>query len=398
MAASHTRTAPRRPSTPSPSRQRRIRGEGSIYELAGGGWRGAAIVVDPITGRRVRRYLSGPTADAVRVKLTKLQGDADRGVTLAGPRLTVGTYLARWIASIGGTVRPSTVRGYESHVRTIWTPLIGSIPLAKLSPADVERAMGALTTRGLSPLTVRGARATLRRALSRAVRDGLIQRNVASLAAAPRVPGWEIEYLPIPAIKAMIAATAADEYGPAWAVAVTSGVRLGELCGLQWPDVDLKAGALTVRRALARDGANGWALAEPKTTRSRRTIPLAAAARVALGDQQRRQDAARAALGRAWQDRTGAIFTDRAGRPVTPTILSRAWHETADRLALGVPFRALRHSAATAWLTAGVPLLVVSQTLGHTSIGITAQHYSAVAPELRSQTASAMDRALGGEL
>ena len=113
---------------------------------------------------------------------------------------------------------------------------------------------------------------------------------------------------------------------------MTTGVRLGELCGLQWPDVDLAAGTLTVRRALARDGANGWALAEPKTTRSRRTIPLAAAARSALEDQRARQDAARAAVGEArlagsdGRDLHGSRRSSASRRRSCPC----AWRETAE--------------------------------------------------------------------
>jgi integrase len=190
----------------------------------------------------------------------------------------------------------------------------------------------------------------------------------------------------------MIEATVADEYGPAWTLAATTGLRLGELLGLSWADVN--AGSLTVRRSLARNAAGGFSLAEPKTLRSHRTIPLPVAARAALEDQRGRQAAAREAAGRAWQDRDGLVFTDTVGRPIPPATMSKAWLATSRRLGLGVPFRALRHTAATTWLRAGVPLVVVADALGHTGVAITAAHYAAVAPELRAATADAMDRAL----
>jgi integrase len=381
-------------SKPTATRKRRPRGDGSVYQTKAGTWRGAVLVTDPVTGRQKRRYLSGRTAELVRSKVRRLRDDAERGITSAGPRLTTGSYVAGWLEAVRPTIRPATFRGYSSHVRTYWRPAIGAIPLAKLTPTDIERAMSALTARGVGPVTIRSARTTLRIALGRAVRDGLVNRNVAALSAGPRVPGHEIDYLDVAQIRTMMEATAADEYGAAWTIAATTGLRLGELLGLAFDDIDTTAGTLTVRRALARDAVGGWSLAEPKTSRSRRTIPLPAAARAAVEDQRGRQDAARAAAGTAWQDRTGLLFTDAVGRPLPPGHVSKAWRATADRLGLAVPFRALRHTAATAWLRAGVPLIVVSQALGHTGIAITAAHYAAVAPELRSATADAMDRAL----
>ncbi len=367
---------------------------GSIYRVDGGTgrWRGALVVTDPRTGHRIRRVVSGRSKAEATRRLEALKASAASGTVPTDQ--TVGAFLTGWLEAVRPTIRPSTFRGYSSHVRTYWAPAIGTVPLARLAPTDVERAMTALTARGIGPVTIRSARTTLRIALGRAVRDGLVSRNVAALSAGPRVPGREIDYLDVSQVRTMMEATAADEYGAAWTIAATTGLRLGELLGLSFDDIEVRAGTLTVRRSLARDAAGGWSIAEPKTRGSRRTIPLPVVARAAVEDQRGRQDAARAAAGTAWQDRTGLLFTDAVGRPLTPGQVSKAWRATADRLGLAVPFRALRHTAATTWLRAGVPLIVVSQALGHTSIAITAAHYAALAPELRSATADAMDRML----
>ena len=110
----------------------------------------------------------------------------------------------------------------------------------------------------------------------------------------------------------------------------------GELLGLAWTDVDADAGTLSVRRSLARAADGGWSLSETKTSRSRRTIPLPAAAKAALETQRGRQTIARVAAGRAWQDRAGLIFSDPIGRPLVPYAVSKEWRRTSDRLALGV--------------------------------------------------------------
>ena len=194
-------------------------------------------------------------------------------------------------------------------------------------------------------------------------------------------------------VRRLLDATAANEYGNVYALAVSTGLRLGELLGLAWPDVT--AETLTVRRSLAMAREGGWTLAQPKSIRSRRTIPLPTRARDALARERDRQAAARAAAGPAWQDLDGLVFTDSLGRPLRPEGVSYAFQRA--RAAAGLPrvrFHDLRHSAATLMLAEGVPLAVISEWLGHSGIAITAAHYAAVVPELRREAADAMDRAL----
>jgi integrase len=237
-------------------------------------------------------------------------------------------------------------------------------------------------------------RATLRRALHDAERDGLVSRNVAGLARPPRITRREMHPLSAAEVRELVEATRDDAMGPLWALAVGSGLRLGELLGQTWADVE--AGQLVVRRAMARDAGDGWSLAEPKTARSRRTVMLPTIAREALAARRTRQDADKAAAGSAWQDRDGLVFTDTVGRPLRPPDVSDEWRRTRRRLGLRVRLHDLRHTAATLMLGAGVPLKVVSDTLGHSTIAITADIYAHVTPELRREAADAMDRALGG--
>jgi integrase len=295
------------------------------------------------------------------------------------------------------------------HLRVYLVPTLGRVVLARLAPSDVERALLAFLasgrpegsearTRGrrlISPLTVRHIRATLRIALAEAVRDGLVSRNAAADALPPRVPHRPISYLEARDVRRLLDATRDDEIGPAIAVAVSTGLRLGELLGLSWKDIDLGEGTLAVRRSLARTAGGGWALAETKTARSRRTIPLPSTAVAALLRQRDRQARAREAAGTAWQDRESLVFTDSVGRPLKPDCVSYRFQRA--RTAVGLPhlrFHDLRHSAATLMLAEGVALAVISEWLGHSGIAITASHYAAVVPALRRDAADAMDRAL----
>ena len=375
------------------SHRRRTNGEGSIYPAGDGRLRGAITLTNPLTGQSVRRYVSGRTRAEVVRRLEALRGEAAAGAIADE---TTAVYLARWLPTAKARLRPSTYRECVRHVERYFAPVIGAIPLARLSPADVERAMSGLVSTGYSPQTALHARATLRRALHDAQRDGLVLRNAAALARPPRATRHEMRPLTTREVRQLLDATKDQPMGPLFAVAVGTGLRLGELLGLRWSDIG--ESALTVRRSLARAEGGGWALAEPKTARSRRTVMLPAFADAALGQQRSRQAELRAIAGTAWQDRSGMIFTDAVGRPLHPSAVSHAFRAAADSLGLsGVRLHDLRHTAATLLLGAGVPLKVVSETLGHSSIAITADVYAHVTPELRREAADAMDRTLGGQ-
>lgn len=374
-------------------RRRRSNGEGSVYQTADGRWRAALLVTNPIDGTQSRRFVSGRSrAETVR-RLDALRYDAAAGSFTSDE--TTGEYLARWLIGAKGRLRPSTYAECVRHVESYFVPAIGTIPLSRLTALDMERAMAGLLARGYSPATVHHARSTVRRALHDAQRDGLLLRNVAALARPPRAERREMRPMTSIEVRALLDATADDPMGPIFALAVSSGLRLGELLGLYWSDVG--DGALTVRRSLARAEGGGWALAEPKTARSRRTVMLPHVAVDGLQRQQEQQEAARQAVGTAWQDRAGLIFTDAVGRHLQPSAVSHAFRLAADRLGLAsVRLHDLRHTAATLMLGAGVSLKVVSETLGHSSIGITADVYAHVTPKLRREAADAMDRALRG--
>lgn len=374
------------------SHNRRSNGEGSVYRTAEGRWRASLFVRHPDGEHRVRRVVSGRTrADVVR-KLEALRREGPAGFANGE---TTGQYLERWTEAIRPRLRPATHREYARHVTAYFGPL-ADVPLTGLTPGHVERLMAGMLERGLSPQTAAHARATLRRALHDAERDGLVTRNVAGLARPPRVTRKEMHPLTAAEVRGLVEATRDDALGPLWALALGSGLRLGELLGLAWSDIDPDAGQLTVRRAMARAADDGWTLAEPKTSRSRRTVMLPAIAREALARRRTHQEADKATAGTAWQDRAGLVFTDAVGRPLRPPDVSDEWRRTRRRLGLGVRLHDLRHTAATLMLGAGVPLKVVSDTLGHSTISITADIYAHVTPELRREAADGLDRALGG--
>jgi integrase len=286
--------------------------------------------------------------------------------------------------------------GYESMIERHVVPVVGTIPLARLSAADVERVTAAVLDKGLSPQTARNVRNVIRRALGDAARLGMIGRNVAADAEPPRVPHREIEALSPAQVRRLAVATIDQPDGPLYVLAVYTGLRQGELLGLTWDDLD--GSRLTVTRALVRSVAGAPTLGETKTARSRRTIHLAPAAVEALAEQRRRQDLARDAAGDDWQDLDGFIFTDALGRPLRHDGVSARFRTAADALGFGVRFHDLRHSYASAALAAGVPMHVVSRSLGHSSIGTTIDVYGHLDDADRRSAADAIARAFRDEV
>lgn len=391
------------------TKPRRRRGAGSIFTDTAGRTRGAIVLVDPDTGRRYRRTVTGTSRGDVQTKLDKLRGAAESGMApRSGRPLTLAGYVADWLPALRQRVRPATWRAHDAYIRLYLLPALGSTALARLTPSAVERMTAGLlrertdpgsgkVRRALSPTTARGARTTLRLILRDAERDGLVVRNVAALARPPRLVRRELSVLSADETRRLLDGTEDDDLGPLFALAALTGMRQGELLGLRWQDVDLAepAPALTVRRALAR-AEKGYALAEPKTSRSRRTLELAPAAVAALRRRKARQAAERLAAGDTWQDRDGLVFTDTVGRPLRPDDVSHDFRAALAGLRLPhVRFHDLRHGAASLMLAQGVPLKVVSETLGHSGIAITADTYAHLGREQRREAARAMERALG---
>lgn len=376
------------------NRPRRSKGEGSITELPDGRYRGA-IWLPRVDGTLVRKYVRGRTRAEVSRKFTDLRSAADDGLP---DGTTTGEYLAAWVAALPGrNLRPTTRGQYARHIAQYWTPSIGKVELVKLTPLHVEQGMAALTTRGLSATTVRSARVTLRAALADAQRDGKVRRNVAALVKPPEADRPEMRALTAEETGRLLDATRDDPFGPLFALAVSSGLRLGELVALRWTDIDTEARRLTVNQAAFQRDDRTYDFGKPKTKRSRRTVMLSAIAVDALRRQKARQAAARLAAGTAWQDRRNLVFTDVIGRHITPDHVSKAFRVAADRLGFqGVRLHDLRHTFATLALRNGVPLKVVSEALGHVSITVTADVYAHVSADQRREVADAMDRALGG--
>ncbi len=355
----------------------------------------ARYTVQTATGPK-RRTLYGKTRQAVAAKLSKALSNREGGLIYDAGKQTVGEYLDRWLSdSVRDTVRQRTYARYESIVRVHLIPAIGRVKLKALTPAHVRGLYRAKLDTGLAPRSVLHIHRTLSKALKQATDDGLIPRNVAGLVKPPQPRGEEIRPLDREQVRALFEAAgeSGDRLEALYVVAVTTGMRRGELQGLRWEDVDLEAGALQVRRTLS-EPKGGWIFEAPKSGKGRR-IRLTRKATAALRDHRGRQLEERMERGTLWQDH-GLVFPSTVGSPLLGGNLNRAFKATLRRAGLPeIRFHDLRHTCATLLLRQGVNPKYVQELLGHADISLTLNVYSHVLPDMGDAAAGAMDAALG---
>jgi integrase len=380
------RGAHRSPRDPTVVRTRkRGNGEGSVYQRSDGKWCGALVVA----GRR--RVIYGTTRQDAAQKLARAMEAASKGLLRQPSRLTVGGFLERWLEeSVKLRVRPLTYSGYAINVRRHIIPALGDIRLDRLSSEQVQTFLNRKLEDGLSSKTVTYIRQVLRTSLDQGLRWNLISRNVATLVPAPRKERKAIRPLQPHEIGKFLDAVAGRRLEALFVTTLALGLRRGEVLGLQWEDIDIRAGRLRVQRQLLRFGGR-LQLVEPKTDGARRVLDLPQSVVKTLTEHQRRQVIERLEAGAHWDER-GLVFPTSVGTPLDPRSLLRDFRQVMRKGRLpAIRFHDLRHTCATMLLVQGVPARVVMEILGHSEISLTMNTYSHVIPGLRKDAAARME-------
>lgn len=358
---------------------------------------------DPITGKRKQRTETFRTRKEAESREREWMVEIERGTAVDSTKMTVAEYLQHWLeTSVKHTVRQSTFRSYAQLVRSHIVPALGSIPLQKLQAVQIQafyaeklsggRADG--EKGGLSPRTVRYIHTVLREALHQAVRWGLLVRNACDATDPPRAVRPQTQTWAKDEARAFLMVAEQDKWNPLWLIALTTGLRRGELLAIRWKDVDLAKGVLHVRQSLNATGGHRYFEA-PKTARGRRVVALSGASVAALKAHRVRQNERRLQSA-AWEDRD-LVFTTSEGGPLWPDDVSHRFGELVRQAEVTrIRLHDLRHTHATLLLKEGVHLKIVSERLGHTSIQITGDVYSHVTPDMQQGAAQHIDSALFG--
>jgi len=375
--------------------KKRGNGEGSISRRKDGGWMGQ-YAVHTAEGRK-RKTVYAKTRKEVAAKLVKVLSNREDGLTFDAKNLTLGKYLDLWLKdSVQDTVRLTTYQGYERNARLHIKPALGRIKLDRLTPVHVRGLYRERMEAGLSHRMVQLVHTTLHKALKQAVNDGLIPRNVTEAVKAPRPVKKEMQALNPEQARALLGEAHGHRLEALYALAVTTGMRQGELLGLKWEDVDLEARTIRIRRTLSTAMGGGISFNPPKTAKSRRSIRLTELAVSSLKWHRKAQLEERMKLAGLWKDHD-LVFTTGVGTPMSRAdLITRSFKPLLKKAELpDIRFHDLRHTCATLLLGRGVHVKLVQELLGHSTIAVTLDTYSHVLPGMDDGLADTMDEALG---
>jgi len=401
---------------------KRGNGEGSIYPYRNGF--AAYVWVNTPDGRRKRKYVYGPTRAVVHEKWVKLHAEASKG-PVASSTPTLAQYLAYWLREVvEPELKPKTAETYAMHVRLYIVPGLGKKRLDKLTVRDVRTwlnglleqcqccaqgkdakrdkprccAVGRCCGQIPSRRTVQDARAVLRSALTNAMTEELISKNVAALvkvrsARKPKRQPWSVEE----ARQFLEAARAArDPLYAAYVLILVLGFRRGEVLGLTWEHVNLDAGEVTVqhqlqriRRRLVHD--------ETKTEASTATLPLPQVCLTALQLRRKEQEAARQAAGDLWTD-SDFVFTTRYGTPIEPRNFNRSFADRSAKAGVRrIRLHDTRHTCGSLLAALDVHPRTAMQILRHSKIAVTMEVYTHVPSEATRKALRRLGKHLDGK-
>lgn len=365
------------------------RRQGCVYKHG----RGFAIKVelppDPLApGKRRYHYEAGfPSKKEAEGRLAEVVAQLRAGTYVRPAKLILAEYAEEWLQGNKANLSPRTWEGYAHNFRRHILPYLGRVKLTALEPLAVKKLYAHLLEQGLAPKTVLYVHQTLHAALQEALRMGLVGRNVCDAVRPPKLERKEMVVLTEDQGQALIAHIEDLRLKVPVALALGCGLRRGEVLGLRWQDVDLKAGRIQVLQTIQRLDGQGMVTLPPKTRGSRRSVGIPDGLPDLLRRWRKQQAQERLAAGPLWKD-SGLVCTSPTGGPLDPAWVSRAFAHTVR--ALGLPpvrFHDLRHSFATILLVKGVHPKVVSEALGHASVKITLDTYSHVVPGLKEEAA-----------
>lgn len=382
--------------------RKRANGEGSIVQKTNGSWEARISIKNPLTGAYELKTRCRTSQKEVREWLNELKAQVTRGEHLSDNKITLGEWAMTWLNEYAkNQVRATTWESYESTIRNHIIPELGGILLSDLKPSRVQQVYNQKLIagrdgghKGLSATSVGYIHAVLHSMLKRAVKNGLVSKNVAELVDKPKKTRHEIKPLSLEELKHFLIAIKETHHYAAYLLECYTGLRRGELLALRWQDVDFDNKKIMVCQGLVRTK-EGLSFNQPKTEASRRSIPINDEVLAALKMQKRRQREQKVFLGQGYNQDKDLVFCNITGNPLDPRSFTKSFQRVL--LQAGLPqirFHDMRHTHATLLLALGENPKVVQERLGHTTIRMTLDTYSHTLPGMQESATAVLGKAL----
>jgi len=371
--------------------------KGHLRERSAGHWAIVIDVRDSQSGQRKRKWHSfRGTKREAQIKKAELIAALSQGSYVERSKATVAEFVParvdQWEAA--GNITARTAQRYRQLVENQIVPHLGTKAVQKLSRLDVEGWHTKLKNGGLAARTIGHAHRVLGGALRDAERDGLVLKNVCKIQKAPKVA--EAEMVIVQDVPAFITKIEGERLYVAGIVALSTGMRLGEILAARDGRVDLDAKTIDVREALEETKAKGIVFKTPKSRAGRRKITLPDIAVKALRDHRKQLLETRMLLGQGRLAPDDLLFASIERRPLRPSAISSDWGELADRIGMPeITFHSLRHTHASQLIARGVDIVTISKRLGHAKPSVTLAIYAHMFHTDDSKAAAAINAALG---
>lgn len=368
--------------------KRRGNNEGSIYKRPDGKWRAQVS----LNGKRLS--YTGNSQKECHEWIRKTRTKIEHGLSFEGDKIKLSEFLDQWLTAISGSRSRNTIRQYRWYVEKKILPHLGDVKLKDLTPDRIQNFYHyLLKEKNLSNHAVHYTHTVLRSALYQAVKLGLIIRNPCTATTPPKPNRSEMQIYDEDQVQVLLNTSLEmeDRFYPLYYLAIHTGMRLGELLGLKWKDLNFEKRSLVVQRQVLFPKGGGYVFSPPKSSSGTRTIILGYQAIQVLQQNFAFVRNLAEAAGEAWQD-LDLVFPSNQGTPVTHSNLRREYYKVVSKSGLPkIRFHDLRHTAASLMLNNGIPVLIASRRLGHAKASITMDTYGHMIPSKQEEVAILMD-------
>ncbi|MCX6064650.1 MAG: tyrosine-type recombinase/integrase [Chloroflexi bacterium] len=369
--------------------KKRGQGEGSVFKRKDGLWV-AQITIE--TGRQKSKYFHSQREARDWLKLTQTQ--IDNGLNLSTANVDLATFLNKWFDAHKLSVRPNTSALYWQMLDNHIIPSLGKMKLKDIRPDHIQNFYTLKMKAGTSKAVIGIIHSVLHLAFEQAMKWGLIGRNPVDAVIKPKRKSKEIKTLDENQTRALLSTVVNTRYQALFWMAITTGLRKGELLGLKWSDLDWRKKQIQVQRQIQRIQKEGLVFCELKSKSGKRIVVLSDEMINKLQQHLDLQDMGKSFAGDQWQE-NDLIFPSNNGTPMDGHHILDKFKKLLKQAELpDMRFHDLRHTAATLMLKQGVHPKIVQERLGHSNITMTLNTYSHVLPSMQEEMANKLDELL----